>query len=216
MELYDKIKEINEKSLTEEGTRKLIADLSENQFLSDAIAFGAVAHMFQVRKYLGVPYITHPIAVASIVKLVGGSHAQIVAAILHDTVEDVDGIELEDIADQFGEEIGELVEMLTDISVPEDGNRLARKTMDREHSAQASPEGQTCKLADLIHNTFSIVEHDPNFAKLYLEEKILLLDVLVRGDKRLHKMAKRIAADGLYTLKGAAKSASVFVEVAPD
>jgi hypothetical protein len=44
-------------------------------------------------------------------------------------------------------------------------------------------------LADLIDNTKSIVEFDPNFAIVYLKEKQLLLEVLTKGDATLHKQA---------------------------
>lgn len=71
-----------------------------------------------------------------------------------------------------------MVDMLTDVSRPEDGNRAARKKLDREHLAKATPEVKTIKLADLIHNTESIVAHDPKFAEVYLEEKRALLSVL--------------------------------------
>ena len=50
------------------------------------------------------------------------------------------------------------------------------------------------KLADLISNTRSIVEHDPNFAKIYMAEKALLLKVLVRGNKELFAKASALVA----------------------
>jgi hypothetical protein len=85
-----------------------------------------------------------------------------------------------------------LVEQLTDVSRPEDGNRAKRKAIDRAHTAKASPEAKTIKLADLIDNTRSIVELDPGFAKIYLVEKVLLLEVLQEGDAGLWEMARRM------------------------
>jgi hypothetical protein len=82
--------------------------------------------------------------------------------------------------------------MLTDVSKPTDGNRAKRKNMDREHIAKASLQAKTIKLADLIDNTRSIVEHDPKFAKVYLTEKALLLEVLREGDSFLWSMAHKI------------------------
>ena len=52
--------------------------------------------------------------------------------------------------------------------------------------------------ADLICNTSSIIEHDPDFAKVYMAEKKLLLDVLVDGDEGLYARAKNIV-DDYYT-----------------
>ena len=85
-----------------------------------------------------------------------------------------------------------LVRDLTDVSKPEDGNRAVRKEIDRQHTAQASPQAKTIKLADLISNTVSIVEHDPKFARIYLKEKALLLEVLTEGDPTLYAMATKL------------------------
>jgi len=63
------------------------------------------------------------------------------------------------------------------------------------HLSTASPEAQTVKLADLISNTRSIVEHDPVFAKVYMREKLLLLDVLHRGNKLLFDRAMKLVED---------------------
>ena len=94
----------------------------------------------------------------------------------------------------FTPRVAALVSDLTDVSKPEDGNRAARKELDRQHSAQASPEAQTIKLADLISNSKSIMEHDPKFAKVYMREKTALLEVLVQGHPTLHKQASDIVS----------------------
>jgi len=85
-----------------------------------------------------------------------------------------------------------LVEQLTDISGPSDGNRTTRKEIDRQHTSKSYPDAKTIKLADLIDNQFSIVKRDPNFAKVYLKEKGLLLEVLKEGDKTLYNMALKL------------------------
>jgi len=138
--------------------------------------FAAAAHMAvgQVRKYTGEPYYVHPRDVAYIVEHAGGDDNMIAAAHLHDVVEDTD-ITLQQIQDFFGADIADLVGWLTDVSKPTDGNRAERKAIDRAHTAQASVRAKTIKLADLISNTRSIVEHDEKFARVYLEEKRLLL-----------------------------------------
>ena len=57
--------------------------------LPQAYAFAARAHTGQFRKGVGqVPYINHPCAVAALVDKAGGGEAAIVAAVLHDVVED--------------------------------------------------------------------------------------------------------------------------------
>jgi hypothetical protein len=92
-------------------------------------------------------------------------------------------------------EVACLVEMLTDVSKPEDGNRATRKAMDREHTANASSQAKTIKLADLIDNTHSIVEHDPDFARVYMREKTRLLQVLSEGDPTLYRKATDLVID---------------------
>jgi (p)ppGpp synthase/HD superfamily hydrolase len=144
-----------------------------------ARTFAGRAHRGQVRKYTGEPYINHPVEVADIVRRHNGSPEMIAAALLHDVVEDTD-VTLDDIRREFGEAVANLVEDLTDVSRPDDGNRATRKAMDREHTARASAAAMVIKAADLISNTSSIVEHDPNFAKVYLKEKRALLDVMFK------------------------------------
>lgn len=153
--------------------------------------FATAAHhaVGQVRKYTGEPYINHP---AEVVGILAGSGAacpeMLAAAWLHDVVEDTQvGIDI--IRDEFGACVTTLVEGLTDVSQPEDGNRKVRKAIDRAHTAGQSPACKTIKLADLISNTRSIVERDPEFAKVYLAEKRLLLEVLRAGDPGLWQQA---------------------------
>ncbi len=156
-----------------------------------AYAFARQAHEGQVRKYTGDPYILHPISVASIVSKVPHTKEMIAAAFLHDVVEDTDTT-LDDIRKCFGDQVAMLVESLTNLSRPEDGNRTERKRIDREHLAKASPQAMTIKLADLINNAQSISIHDPKFARSYLAEMRLLLDVLTAGNESLWHRAKQL------------------------
>ncbi len=157
-----------------------------------AEAFAIAAHeaVGQKRKYTGEPYWHHAQQVAGLVaSVVPNDYDMLAAAFLHDVVEDT-AITLDTIEMMFGPGVRELVFWLTNVSRPEHGNRAVRTTLDREHIAQAPARAQTIKLADLIDNTATIVQHDPDFAKVYLEEKRLLLDVLVRGDVTLMAMAR--------------------------
>ena len=158
--------------------------------LDKAIQFATKAHEGQIRKYTGEPYIVHPLAVMEIVKTVDHTVEMLMAAVLHDTVEDCD-VTIQDIDREFGPVVAQLVDELTDVSKPEDGNRAFRKGLDREHSAQASAQGQTIKIADLLDNTKSITEHDEHFAKVYMKEKALLLQLLDKADKILLKKAQK-------------------------
>ena len=154
-------------------------------------AHGAHFAVGQLRKYTNEPYIVHPFEVAQIVATVPDATEEMIAAAwLHDVVEDT-GVTLDQVHLLFGAEVAKLVFWLTDASKPEDGNRAARKAIDRAHIAAAPAEAQTVKLADLISNTKSIMAHDEKFAKTYLEEKRLLLDVMNKGNSALMAEARK-------------------------
>jgi hypothetical protein len=151
------------------------------------------------RKYNDEPYHVHLSAVAKLVASVTDEQDVIAAAWLHDTVEDTQAT-LEDIEEEFGVPVAELVEELTDVSKPGDGNRQTRKEIDRRHLAQASKQAKTVKLADLIDNCKDITRHDPRFAQVYLGEMNNLLDVLEGGNEQLYKQAEKIHAKSMEKL----------------
>ncbi|MDA8139781.1 MAG: HD domain-containing protein [Desulfobacteraceae bacterium] len=171
-----------------------------HNLVNRARQFAAIAHQGQLRKYTEAPYIEHPEAVAAIVASVTADPCIIAAALLHDVVEDTP-IQLDDIDRIFGHRVMELVEQVTDVSRPSDGNRKARKDLDRLHLAKADPDGQTIKLADLIDNIGSIVSHDPGFARVYMAEKRELLAVLTAGHPTLLARATAIV-DGYFAKEG--------------
>ena len=160
--------------------------------LQKAVKFATNAHRKQKRKYTDEPYINHCFNVFDIVKKLSLCNTDtLIAALLHDTVEDTE-TNLNDIKEIFGAHVAYLVDGLTDVSRPEDGNRAARKKLDRDHLAGGCSAIHTIKLADLIDNTLTIVEHDPEFAKIYMDEKRELLKVLTRGDSYLYGEAYKI------------------------
>lgn len=156
----------------------------------DAFTYAATKHRDQKRKYSGAPYIVHPFAVARTVEAFGYRAEVVAAALLHDVVEDTDAT-LKDVIDRFGRDVASLVAMVTDVSLPSDGNRAVRKAIDRVHLAQASDEGKAIKLADTIDNTHDIVANDPKFAATYLAEKRLLLPHLTGANEELYRIAHR-------------------------
>jgi len=165
--------------------------------------FATQAHrrIDQRRKYSKQAYEVHLKAVAGLVATVTDDQEMIAAAWLHDTVEDTPAT-LGDIEREFGSGVSQLVADLTDVSRPGDGNRAARKAMDRAHTAQASARAKTVKLADLTDNCRDICEHDARFARVFVVEMAALLDVLTEGDERLHQRARK-------TLDQCAKKLSV-------
>lgn len=155
-----------------------------------ARAFAAAAHeaVGQLRMYTNEPYIVHPAAVAAIVETVPHTPEMVAAALLHDVVEDTN-VTLDEVRAEFGNEVAKMVWWLTDVSRPADGNRATRRAIDRAHLAKAPPQAQTVKLADVIDNNSTIEQHDPGFAKVWREEKRLLLAVMDKGDPTLMRRA---------------------------
>lgn len=180
----------------ESALNQLARRAERGEGIRQAMAFCVAAHsaVGQVRKYTGEPYWEHPVIVAALVDLYDpdATDEMIMAALLHDVVEDT-AITEGMVEAIFGHAVSSLVEQLTDVSRPEDGNRAVRKALDRRHTAQASAEAKTIKLADLISNTWSIVEHDPRFAAVYLSEKRVLLEVLREGNQTLWMAARELS-----------------------
>ena len=165
--------------------------MKDTPLINEAKMLAGKAHERQFRKYSKMPYIVHPIEVATIVQSVDHTDEMIAAALLHDVVEDTN-FTLDDIAEKTSQKVADLVEGLTDVSKPEDGNRKVRKTIDKDHLAKQNAEVQTIKLADVISNSQDIKANDPSFAKVYIEEMKALLEVLTKGDKTLYAKAKEI------------------------
>ena len=166
-----------------------------NEIVQDAQHFATQAHkrIDQRRKYTNQPYEAHLKAVADIVKSVTDDPEMIAAAWMHDTLEDTPAT-YEDIETRFGRQLADLVCELTDISRPSDGNRAVRKAIDRRHLAQASNRAKTIKLADLIDNCSDIVKHDPKFAKVFVTEVSVLIEVLEGGDPQLMNRVRKLVS----------------------
>ncbi|WP_024867810.1 RelA/SpoT family protein [Pseudoxanthomonas suwonensis] len=121
--------------------------------LREAWRVGAIAHAGQTRKS-GEPYITHPVAVAGVLAELGLDVETLIAAILHDTIEDTP-LTREELAAQFGEDVAELVDGVTKL------DKL--KFRDRHEAAAESFRKMLLamsrdlrvimiKLADRLHN----------------------------------------------------------------
>jgi hypothetical protein len=152
--------------------------------------FATAAHrgVGQLRKYTGQPYEEHLRRVAAILEQHTGDPEMIAAAWLHDVVEDTPAT-IEDVEREFGSGVRELVDALTDVSRPHDGNRAERKALDREHLAGAPARAQTVKLADLMDNCDDICRHNRGFGRIFLTEMRQLLEVLTRADPKLLERA---------------------------
>ena len=128
--------------------------------LLEAVAFAAVKHQDQRRKgHRHLPYINHPVRVAETLWSVGGVRdmTTLVAALLHDTLEDTETTAAE-IELRFGPAVLGLVQEVTDDkSLP----KAARKRRQVEHAAHSSPQAKMIKLADKICNVSDLTNEPP-------------------------------------------------------
>jgi (p)ppGpp synthase/HD superfamily hydrolase len=173
----------------------------EMALIERADAFAEKAHAGQTRKYTGEPYIVHPRAVARIVATAGLPAEAVVAALLHDVIEDCE-VGAHELRMLFGEEVAALVVELTNVSKGRPEKRAVRKEMDRKALALVSATAQSIKAADLVDNTKSIVEHDAGFARVYLKEIRALIESLTRADALLWEMAYQSLEKGEQKLIG--------------
>jgi GTP diphosphokinase / guanosine-3',5'-bis(diphosphate) 3'-diphosphatase len=124
------------------------ADLA---LLQRAYDVAAAKHEGQQRKS-GDPYITHPLAVATILAELGMDTTTLVAALLHDTVEDTD-YPLDKLRAEFGEEVAHLVDGVTKLDKVEFGNAAEAESIRKMVVAMArDPRVLVIKLSDRLHN----------------------------------------------------------------
>ena len=135
-------------------------DHEQLSLLVTAAAFAARKHKNQRRKDdAASPYINHPLALADVlVNEAGVSDLDtIVAALLHDTIEDTETTAAE-IEDAFGPRIRSVVEEVTDDSGLA---KAARKQAQIDHAPQLSEPARAIKLADKICNLRDVVANPP-------------------------------------------------------
>ncbi len=131
------------------------------QNLIAAVDFAAIKHVSQVRNHADwVPYIIHPLRVALLLWEEGGIKTSelIIAALLHDTLEDAKALP-EEIETFFGRAALELIQQLTeclDISLICQTEKMSR-------------EAKMIKLADCTHNLRDLLDHPP---KIWKSDKV--------------------------------------------
>lgn len=129
-----------------------------------AVQYANRIHADQTRKGTDVPYMTHLLGVASLVLENGAqSEEEVIGALLHDAAEDQGGRpRLEDIREQFGEQVGHIVDACTDSydnpKPPWRPRKEAYVTHVRELIERGGDEpALRVSLADKLHNTRAIV-----------------------------------------------------------
>lgn len=152
-----------------------------------AAALARDAHQGQTRKYNGTPYVRHPARVAARVALMPGSTEEMVAAaFLHDVVEDTT-VRPSEIAQATSQAVAEMVVWMTNPSKGSKLSRAERKAMDREHLSKAPREVKIIKMLDRIDNLSEMDGAQGSFVALYVNESILLAEVVGDADSDLQK-----------------------------
>ena len=139
-----------------EKIKKIYSDI-ELENIRHAYEVAKQAHKAQLRRS-GEPYIIHPIAVAGILADLGMDSQSLIAALLHDTVEDTE-LTNEDIVKNFGEEIAQLVDGVTKLAkVPTETKAEAQAENIRKMLLAMSNDIRVIiiKLADRLHNMRTI------------------------------------------------------------
>jgi guanosine-3',5'-bis(diphosphate) 3'-pyrophosphohydrolase len=139
---------------------QVAANLRPDQAVLKAAHFAAQKHAGQRRKGAAAePYINHLLEVAELVAsaLAEPDTNLVIAALLHDTVEDT-GTTKEELAETFGSDVADLVmEVTDDKSLP----KAERKRLQIAHASQISVRSQVIKLADKISNLRGILASPP-------------------------------------------------------
>ncbi len=132
--------------------------MSYGEKFEEALLYAVRLHRDQTRKGTDTPYVTHLLAVASIVGESGGTDNEVVAALLHDAPEDRGGKErLRDIRERFGDEVARIVAGCTDTYEDPKPEWRPRKEAYVAHVATAPVSVRLVSAADKLHNTRSIL-----------------------------------------------------------
>jgi (p)ppGpp synthase/HD superfamily hydrolase len=135
--------------------------MSYSRRFDSALQLACDLHRGQTRKGTGIPYVTHLLSVASLVAENGGTEDQVIAALLHDAVEDQGGERTaRRILREMGPRVHRIVMACSD-SVAEDPRRKApwreRKLAHLNHLARASAGARLIAAADKVHNARTMV-----------------------------------------------------------
>lgn len=125
--------------------------------ISQAYELAASAHTGQTRR-TGEPYIHHPLSVAQIVADFGLDDVTIASALLHDAVEDT-GVDLEELAERFGDEVARIVDGVTKLDRVQFDSKQAQQAASMRKMLVAMAKDLRVlmiKLADRLHNMRTI------------------------------------------------------------
>lgn len=138
------------------------------ELIQHAYVYAATAHAGQTR-LSGEPYLSHPLAVADILADMGFDEPTIAAGLLHDTVEDTHST-IDEISENFGDEVADIVDGVTKISmIPFENKEEAQAENIRKMILAMSYDMRVLmvKLADRLHNMRTL-----DFQKAHKQRRI--------------------------------------------
>ena len=125
--------------------------------LDSALTLVAEAFRFRIRKGSGVPYLTHLLQVCCTVGEWGGDEEQMIAALLHDYLEDIEGASRAGLEARFGARVAGFVEALSDATERPKPPWRKRKVAYVAAVRSEPAELKLISAADKLHNACSIV-----------------------------------------------------------
>ncbi len=126
--------------------------------LQRAFRYAAEKHAGQTRKQTAVPYLSHLMAVASLVLEAGGDEDMAIAGLLHDVVEDCGGMpRLREIRKQFGPRVAKIVEGCTDSFGEPKPEWMERKKDYLREVKHANAKTRLVSASDKLHNVRTIL-----------------------------------------------------------
>ena len=140
--------------------------IEQGEKLRTAIEFAGRVHCNQ-RRDAGDPFVTHPLTVASYLLKMGMDAPTVIAGVLHDTVEDGDGVTTEDIEQRFGKEVARLVDGVTKLTKSGNQTYITKKQEQTENlrklflSMASDVRVVIIKLADRLHNMRTLAYCSP-------------------------------------------------------
>ena len=172
--------------------------------LAHAYEFASHAHRDQRRRGNKEPYINHPLRVARTVAERKAGVEVIIAAVLHDVVEDT-AVTIGEVVMLFGQPVGDLVQELTDPPSIENLPRKVRKRLQAEKFASASAGARMVKMADQIDNLESLLEslgtRKREDAISYATCALDVVEACAEADPVLATRARRVHDDILASLE---------------
>jgi len=142
------------------GECRSVLPEADRDRLADAVRFALDAHADQKRKGTGIPYASHLLQVAGLVFEAGGDVEQVMAALLHDSIEDCEDVDAARIHARFGEGVASIVVVCTDVSGDtsrDESEWGVRKTRHLESLASAPTRARVVAACDKLHNLRSLV-----------------------------------------------------------